>query len=119
MKSITKQEAHEFKDRWKFVNNFIAHQIRNTPVASSSSLPPRTQASNPNYFCSVTIVSEVNADHDCWQVYSQGSGCSSISFTDAHNKAITDALNNMPPNCSWQPFRIDSESCVDGSTCTP
>jgi hypothetical protein len=31
MKSITKQEAHEFKDRWKFVNNFIAHQIRNTP----------------------------------------------------------------------------------------
>jgi len=32
MKSITKQEAHEFKDRWKFVNNFIAHQIRNTPA---------------------------------------------------------------------------------------
>jgi len=30
MKSITKQEAHEFKDRWKFVNDFIAHQIRNT-----------------------------------------------------------------------------------------
>jgi hypothetical protein len=88
-------------------------------VATSSSLPPRTQASNPNYYCSVTIVSEVNADHDCWQVYSQGSGCSSISFTDAHNKAITDALNNMPPNCSWQPFRIDSESCVDGSGCTP
>ena len=88
-------------------------------VASSSSLPPQTQASNPNYFCTVTIVSEVNADHDCWQVYSQGSGCSSISFTDAHNKAITDALNNMPANCSWQPFRIDSESCVDGSGCTP
>jgi len=32
MKSMTKQEAHEFKDRWKFVNNFIAHQIRNTPA---------------------------------------------------------------------------------------
>ena len=32
MKSITKQEAHEFKERWKFVNDFIAHQIRNTPV---------------------------------------------------------------------------------------
>ena len=32
MKSITKQEAHDFKDRWKFVNNFIAHQIRNTPT---------------------------------------------------------------------------------------
>jgi hypothetical protein len=32
MKSITKQEAHEFKDRWKFVNNFIALQIRNTPA---------------------------------------------------------------------------------------
>lgn len=95
-----------------FLSAFLA-------VASSSSLPPRTQASNPNYYCSVTIVSEVNADHDCWQVYSQGSGCSSISFTDAHNKAITDALNNMPPNCSWQPFRIDSESCVDGSSCTP
>ena len=31
MKSITKQEALEFKDRWKFVNDFIAHQIRNTP----------------------------------------------------------------------------------------
>lgn len=31
MKSITKQEAKEFKERWKFVNNFIAHQIRNTP----------------------------------------------------------------------------------------
>lgn len=31
MKSITKQEAQEFKDRWKFVNDFIAHQIRNTP----------------------------------------------------------------------------------------
>ena len=30
MKTITKQEAHEFKDRWEFVNNFIAHQIRNT-----------------------------------------------------------------------------------------
>ena len=95
-----------------FIGAFLA-------VASSSSLPPRTQASNPNYYCSVTIVSEVNADHDCWQVYSQGSGCSSVSFTDAHNKAITDALNNMPANCSWQPFRIDSESCVDGSTCTP
>ena len=32
MKSITKQEAHEFKERWKFVNDFIAHQIRNTPA---------------------------------------------------------------------------------------
>jgi hypothetical protein len=95
-----------------FISAFLA-------AASSSSLPPQTQASNPNYYCSVWIVSEVNADHDCWQVYSQGSGCSSISFTDAHNKAITDALNNMPPNCSWQPFRIDSESCVDGSSCTP
>ena len=31
MKSITKQEAKEVKERWKFVNNFIAHQIRNTP----------------------------------------------------------------------------------------
>jgi len=31
MKSITKQEAHEFKERWKLVKNFIAHQIRNTP----------------------------------------------------------------------------------------
>ena len=31
MKSITKQEAHEFKHRWKFVNDFIARQIRNTP----------------------------------------------------------------------------------------
>jgi len=30
MTSMTKQEAQEFKDRWKFVNNFIAHQIRNT-----------------------------------------------------------------------------------------
>lgn len=32
MKTLTKQEAHEFKDRWEFVNNFIAHQIRNTPA---------------------------------------------------------------------------------------
>jgi len=32
MKSITKQEALEFKDRWQLVNNFIAHQIRNTPA---------------------------------------------------------------------------------------
>ena len=32
MKSMTKQEAQEFKDRWKFVNNFIAYQIRNTPA---------------------------------------------------------------------------------------
>ena len=31
MKSITRQEALEFKGRWKFVNDFIAHQIRNTP----------------------------------------------------------------------------------------
>ena len=31
MKTITKQEAREFKERWAFVNNFIAHQIRNTP----------------------------------------------------------------------------------------
>jgi len=32
MKSLTKQEAHEFKDRWKLVNNFIADEIRNTPA---------------------------------------------------------------------------------------
>ena len=32
MKSITKQEAHDFKERWKFVNDFIAHEIRNTPA---------------------------------------------------------------------------------------
>jgi hypothetical protein len=32
MKSITKQEAHEFRERWKFVNDFIAHQVRNTPA---------------------------------------------------------------------------------------
>ena len=31
MKSLTKQQAHEFKERWKFVNDFIAQQIRNTP----------------------------------------------------------------------------------------
>lgn len=31
MKSITKQEALEYKARWKFVNDFIARQIRNTP----------------------------------------------------------------------------------------
>ena len=31
MKSITKQEAHDFKERWKFVNDFIAHEIRNRP----------------------------------------------------------------------------------------
>ena len=31
MKSMTKQEAQQFKDRWKSVNDFIAHQIRNTP----------------------------------------------------------------------------------------
>jgi hypothetical protein len=32
MKTITKQQAREFKDRWEFVNNFNAHQIRNTPA---------------------------------------------------------------------------------------
>ena len=32
MKSMTKQQAHEFKDRWKFVNDFIAQQIRKTPA---------------------------------------------------------------------------------------
>ena len=31
MKSITKQEAQDFKNRWKFVNDFIADEIRNTP----------------------------------------------------------------------------------------
>jgi hypothetical protein len=31
MKSITKQEAHDFKERWKIVNDFIAHEIRNAP----------------------------------------------------------------------------------------
>ena len=31
MKSITKEEAQAFRDRWKFVNDFIAHEIRNTP----------------------------------------------------------------------------------------
>jgi lipoate-protein ligase B len=31
MKSITKQQAQEFKARWKLVNDFIAQQIRNTP----------------------------------------------------------------------------------------
>ena len=88
-------------------------------AAVSSSLPARTHARTPNYFCSVTIVSEVLADHECWQVYSQGSGCSSTSGNDARNKAIADALNNMPPACSWQPFRIDSEYCDEGSSCTP
>lgn len=28
---MTKREAHEFKDRWKFVNHFLSRQIRNTP----------------------------------------------------------------------------------------
>lgn len=28
---MTKQQAQEFKERWKFVNDFIAQQIRNTP----------------------------------------------------------------------------------------
>ena len=32
MESITKQQAHEFKERWRFVNDFIAQQIRNTPA---------------------------------------------------------------------------------------
>jgi len=32
MKLLTKQDAQDFKDRWKFVNDFIAHQIRNTPA---------------------------------------------------------------------------------------
>ena len=32
MKSITKQQAREFKERWKFVNDFIAEEIRNTPA---------------------------------------------------------------------------------------
>jgi hypothetical protein len=32
MKSITKQEAFEFKDRWNFVNDFIGNQIRNRPA---------------------------------------------------------------------------------------
>ena len=31
MNSITKQQAHEFKARWKLVNDFIAEQVRNTP----------------------------------------------------------------------------------------
>ena len=31
MRSITKHEAQQFKERWKFVNDFIAQQIRNTP----------------------------------------------------------------------------------------
>ena len=88
-------------------------------AAASSPLPPRTHASNPNYFYSVTIISEVNADHDCWQVGAQGTGCSSTSCDAARTEAIADALNNMPPNCSWQPFRVDSEYCVEGSSCTP
>lgn len=88
-------------------------------AATSSSVPPATQAGNPNYTCSITLVSAVLADHDCYQVYSQGSGCSSTSLQDAHNKAIADALNNMPPNCSWQPFLVDSDTHGDGSSCTP
>ena len=32
MKSITKQEAREFKERWKCVNDFIAQEIRNAPA---------------------------------------------------------------------------------------
>ena len=32
MKSITQQEAQQFKDKWKSVNDFIAHQVRNTPA---------------------------------------------------------------------------------------
>lgn len=90
-------------------------------LCAAASSPPtrRAYASNPNYFYSVTIVSEVNADHDCWQVYSQGSGCSSNSCDDARSEAISDALHNMPPNCSWQPFRIDYEYCQEGSQCAP
>ena len=88
-------------------------------AATSSSLAPRTHASGPNYYCTITLVSAVLADHDCYQVYTQGSGCSSTSEQDAHNKAINDALNNFPPQCSWQPFLVDSESCVENSNCTP
>ena len=29
---MTKQEAQDFKNRWRFVNRFITHQIRNTPA---------------------------------------------------------------------------------------
>ena len=32
MKSMTKQQAQEFKARWKFLNDFIAEEIRNTPA---------------------------------------------------------------------------------------
>ncbi len=98
---------------------FILLVLSGLLAATSSSFLPRTQASNPNYTCSITLVSAVLADHDCYQVYSQGSGCSSSSLQDAHNKAINDALNNMPPNCSWQPFLVDSETHGDGSSCTP
>jgi len=31
MNPLPKQEAQEFKKRWKFVNDFIAQQIRITP----------------------------------------------------------------------------------------
>jgi hypothetical protein len=31
MKAMTKQEAQDFKQRWEFVNDFIAEEIRNTP----------------------------------------------------------------------------------------
>jgi len=30
MKSISKQQAHEFKARWKLVNDFITQEVRNT-----------------------------------------------------------------------------------------
>jgi lipoate-protein ligase B len=32
MKALTKQQAQEFKARWKLVNDFIAQEIRNTPA---------------------------------------------------------------------------------------
>ena len=88
-------------------------------AATSSRLPPEASAGNPNYFYSVTIVSEADADSPCWYVYSQGTGCSGESCADARTRAVADALNNMPSGCASLPFRVDSEYCSDGSSCTP
>ena len=88
-------------------------------AATSSRLPPAASAGDPNYFYSVTIASEADADSPCWSLYSQGTGCSAASCDDARRLAINDALNNMPSGCGSAPFRVESEYCVEGSACSP
>lgn len=68
---MTKEEARDFKDRWRLVNEFIADEIRNTPPETRL-LQLRTMFASAH---SIRRTSEATAEEDeirnRWQLLKQ------------------------------------------------